>query len=1111
MKYNHRSQPSGSARQQAVAISLALVVFSLLCFIVLQAGAKYFFKQWLLDNGADSVTIDTLWFNPFSGIFTLNGVEITTAGNTVYSDNVLTINFGVPALFEKDALLEKAILRDMNIEIRNYPQGGMRVGSYFLSPGGDNQDQGTSFFPPWTFKVEEASFTNIAIEYQGDITTTLVIDEARAKNLDSGSKGETGSFSFSGKLNQAPVSFELTRFYLEEAVTASGKISLTGLDLDAFQALVPAGVSLEGSASVDGTFSLEETADGAMVQLFEGSIDLGTLTAAGDAWSAGGDLSWRGEIRSDHSQGIGLNGSLTAHSPFFKEQGSATVIESGELTAEGKATVAGAGARPFTGELAITLVDPEYSTGESRGNAESITWQGTLEFDNNADTAPARFSVDGQAEAAQLALSFSEETGWQQSSISLGGTVELEYGNQSAETTGILYSGSASLSDGKLTLNGGVYHAAKVEQEGSIAYRSGVDAKHIGFDSTLFGEAIGGDLFEENLDWLLNEAVIQGDGTFFIGGEHFFSGNGSIDITSAEILENGNPAITLRSFSIGQLEGTENGTVSAPKAAVNSLRFLPSSFLPTKLSTDSLLLSGLNSDNFSDLEIDRAETQSLVFGPIKQTPYSITADSLLAKGIATSSFDQYTLNHLKVSEAALHQEQDSEAVGGAREIVIDDMQAGADTLAAESITVDTIHYRNSNTQAERGLTITLDSLESSRAAWASETNTRIKKLSGSGLDISYIATKNSETNTEEHKDGERDAGDNRSLSLPVIIDSLELVGDNHILYKDPTLPETFEAHIDILSLEFADINLSDADQRFTFTAEARVDKHSPLTLSGSAALLASPRVWEHELHLNGYPLTNLTPFLLNPIGKRLTGGKLELVSEMTLEGDQVDMENTLELKEVEMKTASKKRFRQFNAKLPIPFETALSFLRDGEDTITLQIPIGGTLSSLDASYADIIVTALSNGISSAVKPMLAYTVLGPGGVLAYLGMKLGKDIISSDLPELTFEAGSTRLTPEHTRQLDSIGKKLKNALEDMQKPLYYVYPKVKPGELAGSDDAALLSRNQRHKLYRLGEQRAENVRQYLTDNFAIEKKQLKLFQPGILYDKEAQPTVTFME
>jgi hypothetical protein len=50
-------------------------------------------------------------------------------------------------------------------------------------------------------------------------------------------------------------------------------------------------------------------------------------------------------------------------------------------------------------------------------------------------------------------------------------------------------------------------------------------------------------------------------------------------------------------------------------------------------------------------------------------------------------------------------------------------------------------------------------------------------------------------------------------------------------------------------------------------------------------------------------------------------------------------------------------------------------------------PHSALLHHPDSSYSDTIVTGLSNGITSAVKPMLAYTSIGPGGVIAYLGMK----------------------------------------------------------------------------------------------------------------------------
>jgi len=537
---------------------------------------------------------------------------------------------------------------------------------------------------------------------------------------------------------------------------------------------------------------------------------------------------------------------------------------------------------------------------------------------------------------------------------------------------------------------------------------------------------------------------------------------------------------------------------------------LPSSFLPTELTAESLLLSGLRSENFSSLSIDEAEAESLVLPSLEKTAYSLTAESLLARGITSSTFDVYAINHLSLHEATLYQGKDHKVIGGTKKIVITTMEAGADSLAADSIIVDSAHYRRSNAEKEDGLTVSLASLESSMVAWSPGADARIRKIAGSGLDASYTATESSDDNTENQTDGEDETGDEQSHSFPLIIETVVLESDNHILYTDPTLPETFRAAIDIDSFKAADIDLTDSRQRFSFEAEARVDKHSPLNISGSASPLASPRIWEQELTLRGYPLANLSPFLIKSVGKRLIDGKLELLSKMTLEGDQIDMENALELKEIEMTTVNENTLKQFNTKLPIPLETALSFLRDGDDTIALQIPISGTLSSLDTSYADIIVTALSNGISSAVKPMLAYTALGPGGVIAYLGMKLGKGLISSDLPELIFQAGSTQLTPEHTRQLDAIGQTLENALKGGE-ALYYVYPKVQPGELSGDDEAALLSRDQRQKLYRLGEQRAENVRKYLVEHFDIEKDQLQVFQPGIIYDPGVEPTVTFMK
>ena len=222
------------------------------------------------------------------------------------------------------------------------------------------------------------------------------------------------------------------------------------------------------------------------------------------------------------------------------------------------------------------------------------------------------------------------------------------------------------------------------------------------------------------------------------------------------------------------------------------------------------------------------------------------------------------------------------------------------------------------------------------------------------------------------------------------------------------------------------------------------------------------------------------------------------------------MDNVFRVGEIDTKTVQSDRLQQFNSRLPVPLDTALGLLQE-EGVITLSIPIEGKLSELDVNYRDIIVTALSNSISRTVKPLLAFSVLGPGGVLAYLGMELGQKLLKSELPELTYEQNNAELTDEHEAVLDAVGERLTQSVKEQEDAVYYVYPRVAPGEVSAADAASLLDEKQRQELYELGEKRAQRVRSYLLENFTIGEDNLLIFQPGILYDGEAVGTVSFMK
>lgn len=113
--------------RKSIRYTLLCIVIAGLAFIVLQIGSKYLLRQWLLENGADNVTIATMWLNPFSGKFSVNGVDIRRGDHVVYSNDIVHFNIGMFSLFEKDALIQQAILHDMMINIYRYESGVLNI------------------------------------------------------------------------------------------------------------------------------------------------------------------------------------------------------------------------------------------------------------------------------------------------------------------------------------------------------------------------------------------------------------------------------------------------------------------------------------------------------------------------------------------------------------------------------------------------------------------------------------------------------------------------------------------------------------------------------------------------------------------------------------------------------------------------------------------------------------------------------------------------------------------------------------------------------------------------------------------------------------------------
>ncbi len=134
--------------RKSTRYALLFICIAGLAFVILQVGSKYLLKQWLLENGADSVSIETMWFNPFTGKISANGVDIRRGDDAVYSNDRMHFNIGMFSLFEKDALIQQAILQDMMIDIHRNESGELRIGSYSLQSGRKEDVEKKRIFPP---------------------------------------------------------------------------------------------------------------------------------------------------------------------------------------------------------------------------------------------------------------------------------------------------------------------------------------------------------------------------------------------------------------------------------------------------------------------------------------------------------------------------------------------------------------------------------------------------------------------------------------------------------------------------------------------------------------------------------------------------------------------------------------------------------------------------------------------------------------------------------------------------------------------------------------------------------------------------------------------------
>ncbi|MDX9833984.1 MAG: DUF748 domain-containing protein [Desulfobulbus sp.] len=1033
-----------------IVLALCIVLFILLLPVGLQKGLQY----WLLKNGADTAQVGKFAANLFTGRFAIHGMEVDREGKNVLSDSLLALDLNLGALFRKKVLVQRAVYEKATIDIEQLADGRWRYTSYLTKPSSDMVEvaESKSASSPWTVLVNEMRPTDCVVRLKPpDLQLTLAIDSAALDGFDTAPGAEGASFHFKGRVNDAPLEVHLDRLQVLPHLNLNGSLSLADFDLGRLATLLaPTVQPFTGTVGVDGRLHLSLPAEGPRAE-YEGRLDLtGVDVGIVETALTEQNLVWQGTA------------SLTG-----RETGD-TVKVDGTLEAQ---------------DLAIDL--PQSSILFKTG---TFQLKGPLEF-----TFGKRFSLSSEAalslDTATLSMPAGalaiETTGWAgKLTCAAGATAEAPMKivtNGSWKTGGLTFTQpepGLSVRQGETLLEG------RSETTLGKQLQAGFDG-HLGLadlDLRLPDLTVA----EKALSW-------QGAIGYNDANQPTVSLNGALDgqgLTLALSADGGEPLLSMEQFAASGIEATTGQRFTVQRVQSKGIALRVDSDLPLTLQVPEVVVASVTSTDwqaFSAGSVTVHNTRAVPqngqgeFGALAE----LAIDRLQYVGDGQVSAASVQLADLQLlPDATGAMDQGALRLGQARltaPVCSADKGLGAESLVFADFFAQLVREKNGGLRANKQL-----------AAMRSATS-----------------TKTGETAKPAAQQAPATSSVGGSAAGEVAIKTVSLEGKSGLQIEDHSLAQPFLSDIKIKRFVITDLSTSPTGTPATIDLAAVLDERSPLTIKGTMTPFAKAPGVDAAVSLKNYPLSRLSPYVIQSVGLALTSGQLNLATTVKVADGTMRMKNGIHLKKLETATISKELASQLDNRLPLPLGSAISFLKDSNGDLKLDIPIQGPLAELNVGIADLLITALGKAIVPAASSYLMYA-LGPYGALAYVGMKVGENIMKASLAPVIFPVGENELTTEHRTYLEQVAKVLK----DRPKMELNLCPATPAWELLSKKERAKagdknvpLDELDRTQLNRLGQERAQAILARLTNAHGIDQARLMICETKILTKRDARPVV----
>lgn len=1135
---NEQSPSKRFYQRRSVKILASLFLLVLVVRLSLPIGIKIYLTNWLENNGADSASIEKVRFGPFMGTAGLEGVTIEKAGKTVFSNSTIFVDIGLRNLLGHTALIQKATLEDVVIDMAQNEDGSYRIASYTLQAGKKEQPVEETVETvvvdaekedvSWMFFANEITLQNVTVRYsQPTLDVELVIEEAHIEKFNTDPTNLDGSLMVRARVNDAPVHIDMEKFIFSPYLDLEGSVKVEDFLLDGLALLLQNALnSFSGVAGLDGrvAFSLK---DGATMSVsYDGSIGLADGNIGGTNWATGGTVSWDGKASFGMNSGemeVVTDGDLQALKASFDIPQPLIDIDNSDILISGKTEVqiaeevtvdttasltlapttylangfqTGAGDASWAGRIQvntgteqkglgvlaegkISIAEPVLDMDMEKGQMEIgnglLAWDGKVEYRKGAGDAGDEVLAKGKLEGEGTFFRLPEAVDFSQKQLVLDGETTVSIGQPLA----VQYAGDFSLAETAVEVGNMSIGDDGLKWSGKVGYQLADRGQAIDLNGLLEGSGISFGMAGPGLEVVQKQLEFQPEFSLQLGEKPTFEGK--IGLRGADLavdLESA-PLVTLEQVAAEGFSGDGSGGFQGQALNFEKLVLHSSNKIPVQGEIPGISITGIQSPDLMSATVEKITVSKPAVKNSDGMKRLAELEHIVADNVSVDKDLTASVERIVVDQGTFLSEEDKDALATLKQLLVEKIgYSPSEGLSCDAVTLDSVYGNIYMAKKEQG-----------------------------------------QPEPEKNEETEQVTEKAEPSAIPVKINRIDVVGESGVKYADPNLHRTFITTMNVDSLEVRDLDLTQPDKPFTYSLKGAIDKYTPVKVSGQVAPLAQELFIEQEATIHNLSMLHISPYSVEAIGIFFPTGMMNFTSSLKIGEGMIDMDNNLVISDISVEEVQGDLAAELNNQLPVPFDLAMTMLKDGEGKIDLDVPINGKLAEMNIGIADIIWTPLSNAITIAVTPYLAYTALGPAGALTYFGTKLGKKMFETKLPTLEFEPGETGLTDEHRKKLDKAGKKiakeLKNSGDDSK--AFIICAKVSVAELTtvsrDTEENQEVFRNEeiRRELFKLGESRALAVKDYLTATHEIPAEKLEVCNPGLNFDETAKPKIEFMQ